>query len=278
MKAAFALVVAVLAGCQASRPAARERVNDRMLDIAGPTLSALQAKMDVCGHNLANAQTAGFKATRVVLQDLPYTDAADGQVRVGHGVRIASARLDMGQGSFSQTSRPMDVAIEGAGFFKVRRADGGVAYTRAGNFMRNADGEIAIAGDLLACLEPRITLPSDSVSVTISSSGAVFVIQPGSASPSEIGQIQLTRFVSPENLRSIGGCMYVETSASGAPIEGQPGNDAFGNLHQGMLEASNVDLVFEAVESRRTLSLYNAFRDACMGHPSLPLAAAPSEH
>jgi flagellar basal-body rod protein FlgG len=149
----------------------------------------------------------------------------------------------------------MDVAIEGIGFFKVKVEDttgSGIAYTRAGNFSRNADGEIVLANDQGRRLDPNITIPSDAISVKIGADGKVSVLKPGSTTPEEVGQIQLTAFVNPAGLKSIGENLWIETPASGSPLEGNPGTENRGSIKQGLLEASNVDPTFELIEMIRT--------------------------
>lgn len=238
------------------------------LQSAATGLSALNTKLDVISNNLANVNTTGFKASRANFQDLLYieraapgTENAIGDKRptglyVGLGVQVSGTQNDFTQGSLLNTGRDLDVAIEGIGFFKVKVEDttgpNGIAYTRAGNFTKNADGELVLANDQGRRLEPLIKVPDDASSMRIGSDGKVTVVRPGVATPEEIGQIQLTAFVNPAGLKSVGENLWVETAASGSPLEGNPGTDNRGNLKQGILEASNVDPTFELVEMIRT--------------------------
>lgn len=238
------------------------------LQSAATGLSALNTKLDVISNNLANVNTTGFKASRANFQDLLYieratpgTENAIGDKRptglyVGLGVQVSGTQNDFTQGSFLNTNRPTDVAIEGIGFFKVKveesTGNGGIAYTRAGNFTLNPDGELVLANDTGRRLEPKITIPTDATSFRIGSDGKVSVLKAGSTTAEEVGQLNLTAFVNPAGLKSVGENLWVETAASGSPLEGAPGTDNRGNLKQNFLEASNVDPTFELVEMIRT--------------------------
>lgn len=237
------------------------------LQSAATGLSALNTKLDVISNNLANVNTTGFKASRANFQDLLYieraapgTENAIGDKRptglyVGLGVQVSGTQNDFTQGTLLNTNRDLDVAIEGIGFFKVKVEDNtgnGVAYTRAGNFTKNADGDLVLANDQGRRLDPNIPIPPDAISIKIGADGKVSVIKPGSTTPEEVGQIQLTAFVNPAGLKSIGENLWVETSASGSPLDGNPGTDNRGALKQGLLEASNVDPTFELIEMIRT--------------------------
>jgi flagellar basal-body rod protein FlgG len=174
---------------------------------------------------------------------------------VGLGVEVAATQNDFTQGTPLTTNRNLDLAIEGLGFFKVQVEDsigGGVAYTRAGNFSLNADGELVLANDQGRRLDPSITIPNDAVSVAISSDGRVEVLQPGNTEFTEVGQIQLSAFVNPAGLKQVGENLWVETAASGEPLEGDPGTENRGRIMQGQLESSNVDPTYELIEMIRT--------------------------
>jgi flagellar basal-body rod protein FlgG len=238
------------------------------LQSAATGLSALNTKLDVISNNLANVNTTGFKASRANFQDLfyieraaPGTENAIGDKRptglyVGLGVQVSGTQNDFTQGTFLNTNRPLDLAVDGIGFFKVKVEDttgnGGVAYTRAGNFSLNQDGEIVLATDQGRRLDPSITIPNNALSVSISSDGKVNVLTPGNTTPSEVGQLNLTAFVNPAGLKSVGENLWVETAASGSPLDGVPGTDNRGTIKQGFLEASNVDPTFELIEMIRT--------------------------
>jgi len=238
------------------------------LDSASSALSALSTQLDVTANNLANVNTDGFKSSRVNFQDLLYVEKAQPGVEnangderptglyVGLGVKESGTQVDFAQGALRRTDRNLDVAIEGTGFFQVQveddRGPGGVAYTRAGNFTRNSEGELVLASDQGRRLEPNITIPDDASAIEISTNGEVFVLQPGDEEPTSVGQIELAAFVNPAGLKQIGENLFVETGASGPPIVGEPAEDQFGQLRQGFLEASNVDPTRELIELIRT--------------------------
>jgi flagellar basal-body rod protein FlgG len=149
------------------------------------------------------------------------------------------------QGDFQHTQNELDMAIEGQGFFQITQANGDIAYTRAGNFKIDGEGRIVSPDGLL--MEPEITIPTDSLSVSISTDGTVSVLQPGQSQPTDIGNVELARFVNPAGLLSIGRNLFTQTAASGAPTTGTPGEDGFGTTAQGYLEMSNVSVVDEMV-------------------------------
>src|SRR5207249_3951449 len=168
-------------------------------------------------------------------------------LQVGLGTKSAASEVIMTQGDFNQTNGPLDLAIQGAGFFQVTRPDGTIAYTRAGNFHRNNQGTIVTAeGDTLL---PSISIPSNATNVTISQYGVVSVTIPGQTTPSQLGTIQLATFANPAGLNSIGGNLFQQTASSGNAITDVPGgNTGMGTLQQGYLENSNVDVVAEFVQ------------------------------
>lgn len=237
------------------------------LHSAATGLSALNTKLDVIANNLANVNTTGFRASRVNFQDLLYIEKAQPGVEnangdqrptglyVGLGVKVAGTQVDFKQGAPVQTGRPMDMMIEGAGFFQVEveaALGGGTAFTRAGFFTLNSDSEIVLANDQGRRLEPGITVPTDATDISISPDGRVTVLQPGNPTPTEVGQIQIAAFVNPAGLKQVGETLFVETGASGPPIEGTPGEDQLGRIRSGNLENSNVDPTIELVELIRT--------------------------
>jgi flagellar basal-body rod protein FlgG len=175
---------------------------------------------------------------------------------VGLGVKVSGTQVDFKQGAPINTGQPYDLMIEGLGFFRVQVEDGlsgsGFAYTRAGNFTLNSDGELVLANDQGRRLDPIIDIPDDATSVSVDQNGRVFVLQPGSAQPQEVGQIELTVFVNPAGLKQVGENLFVETDASGQPISGEPGTENFGRIRQGLQETSNVDPAFELIEMIRT--------------------------
>jgi flagellar basal-body rod protein FlgG len=201
--------------------------------------------------------TAGFKRSRVDFQDLLYetmrppgtSTAGDGQVptgiEIGHGTRTAATQKIFIQGDFQHTENELDIAIEGDGFFQIVQANGDIAYTRAGNFKIDSEGRIVSPDGFL--ISPEITLPTDAMAVSIGTDGTVSVLQPGQTEPTEVGSIELARFVNPAGLQSMGRSLYGQTAASGDPINGTPGEDGYGTIAQGYLEMSNVSVVDEMV-------------------------------
>ena len=230
----------------------------RALYSAASGMTAQQMNVDNIAHNLANANTAGFKARRAQFQDLLYQTltqpgaAASQQsavptgLQLGLGTRAASNEIIFSQGDFSATSNPLDLVIQGKGFFQIRRPSGDLAYTRAGSFQFNKDGNIVTAnGDLL---DPQITVPADAQSLTIATDGTVSYTSPGQTAAQVAGQIQLANFPNPAGLNSLGKNLYTATEASGDAIVGNPGGqEGLGTLLQGYSEQSNVSVVDEFV-------------------------------
>lgn len=226
---------------------------DRAMEIAATGMYAQQLCVDVLANNLANVNTTGFKEGEVHFQDLIYEQvrpqgaASTGQaqapvgIEIGYGTRPVATVRRFSQGELVQTGNPLDIAINGDGFFQVLRPDGKVYYTRDGSFKLSPDGRI-VTSDGFA-LEPPITIPLDAEEISISKDGMVRVKLAGETEPEEVGQIELARFVNPGGLRSVGGNLYEETVASGEPLVGPPGSGKMGELHQGYLERSNVDVV-----------------------------------
>lgn len=238
------------------------------LQSAASGLSALNTQLDVVANNLANINTAGFKASRANFQDLMYVERAQPGVEnahgdqrptglyVGLGVKVSGTQVSFEQGSPLSTERPLDLMINGLGFFRVSVQDAvgpnGIAYTRAGNFSLNADGEIVLANDQGRRLDPVITLPEDARDVTIAADGTVYYSQVGAAEPIEAGQIEIATFINPAGLKQVGENLFAETTASGPALEGVPGEDNRGQIMQGMLESSNVNPTRELIEMIRT--------------------------
>ena len=231
---------------------------------AASGLNALNTQLDVTAHNLANVNTTGFKSSRVNFQDLMYLERAQpgvenaqGEARptglfVGLGVRVAGTQHDFSEGSTIVTNRPLDVRISGKGFFQVQIESGQIGYTRAGNFVVNADGDLVLASDPGRRLEPAINIPDNALEVEITSDGRVFVTLDGEPAPQEQGQIELATFINPAGLRPIGENLFTETEGSGPPTTGVAGQENRGSLISGMLEGSNVDPTRELIELIRT--------------------------
>jgi flagellar basal-body rod protein FlgG len=230
----------------------------RALYSAASGMNAEQLNVDNIANNIANANTTGFKSRRAQFQDLLYQTmiqpgAAAGQqstvptgLQLGLGTRAASNEIIFSQGDFSQTNNPLDLVIQGQGFFQIRRATGDLAYTRSGNFHLNRDGQVVtIDGDLL---DPPITIPQNALSVTIASDGTVSYSQSGQSASQQAGQIQLATFSNPSGLNSVGRNLFLSTDASGDPVVGLPGGqEGIGQLLQGYVEQSNVSVVNEFI-------------------------------
>lgn len=229
-------------------------------------LESQQTKLDVISNNLANVSTNGFKRSRPVFEDLLYQnmrqpgaqnnvqDRLPSGMQVGTGVRaVATERLHT-QGGLEQTENSRDLAINGEGFFQILLPDGTVGYTRDGSFQLNENGQMVSANGYP--LEPAIFLPPNALSVSIGEDGTVSVRQPGIALDNEIGQITVSTFINPAGLQSIGGNLYLETGASGAPNENMPGMNGAGRLFQGYVETSNVNVVEEMVNMIQTQRAY----------------------
>ncbi len=228
----------------------------RALHTAATGMMAQEMNVQVISNNVANMRTAGFKRQRVNFQDLLYeqyrragspTSEQGNQVPagvfVGSGVKTVSTPRVMNQGNISPTEKSYDIAIRGEGFFRVTLPDGRTAFTRDGGFDLDSQGRLVTQEGYL--VDPGITIPNNAISVSISNSGAVTALTPGSPQPQQIGQLTLSRFVNKTGLESIGDNLYVETAGSGAPIDGQPGNEGFGTVQQGYIEESNVNAVTE---------------------------------
>lgn len=228
---------------------------------AATGMEALETKLDVIANNLANVNTTAFKKGRANFEDLFYDqqvlpgaeDAAGGETAtgtaVGLGTRVSSVQTDFQQGAFQVTNNPLDVAIEGDGFFQVLDADGSTLYTRAGNFSINADGNLVLGSASMGrLLDPNIQIPDDALSILIQPDGRVLVTQPGQTQPQQVGQIQIATFINPEGLLKRGENLFQETEASGAATTGNPGDTGLGVLRQNILEASNVQPVQELID------------------------------
>jgi flagellar basal-body rod protein FlgG len=230
----------------------------RALYSAGSGMSAQQTNVDNIAHNLANASTVGFKMRRAQFQDLLYQNliqpgaAAGAQtvvpsgLQLGLGTRPSSNEIIFVQGDFASTGNPLDIVIQGKGFFQVRRPSGELAYTRGGAFHLDRDGNIVTSdGDPL---EPQITLPPEAQSITIATDGTVSYTLPGQTAVQQAGQIQIANFANPAGLNSLGRNLYAPTDASGEPTLGTPGGqEGLGSLQQGYLEQSNVSVVEEFI-------------------------------
>ncbi|HEY6897112.1 MAG TPA: flagellar basal-body rod protein FlgG [Rhodocyclaceae bacterium] len=238
----------------------------RSLWIAKTGLDAQQTQLDVISNNLANTSTNGFKRSRAVFEDLLYQNlrqpgAQSSQqttipsgLMLGVGVRPVSTEHIFTQGSLTQTGNALDIAINGQGFFQIQMPDGTLSYTRDGAFQKDSTGQVVTSSGYP--LSPAITIPSTALSVTISRDGIVSITQPGSTTPSQVGQIQLATFVNPGGLQSLGENLFAETASSGTPTPNTPGTNGSGLLNQGYTENSNVNVAEELVNMIQTQRAY----------------------
>jgi flagellar basal-body rod protein FlgG len=241
----------------------------RALYSAASGMTAQQLNVDNIANNLANANTAGYKMRRAQFQDLLYQNmvqpgASAGQqtviptgLQLGLGTRASSNEIIFTQGNFSQTDNPLDVVIQGNGFFQVRRTTGDLAYTRDGSFHVDKDGNLVTSsGDPL---EPQITIPANAQSISIAPDGTVSYLQAGQTSAQKAGQIQIAGFQNPAGLNSIGKNLYQPTDASGDPTVAIPGGqEGLGSLLQGYTEQSNVSIVEEFISLIAAQRAYEA--------------------
>ncbi|MCL4492355.1 MAG: flagellar basal-body rod protein FlgG [Nitrospirae bacterium] len=227
----------------------------RSLFTAATGMQAQQLNVDVISNNIANVNTVGFKRSRADFQDLLYqtlrapgVTSGDGiqvpaGIQVGLGVKPVAVQKLFTQGDFVATNNDLDLVIEGDGFFQITMPDGTMAYTRAGAFKLDKDGRIVTSDGYP--IEPAITIPSDATKVSITYDGSVSVMQPGSVAPSQIGSIEIARFINPAGLQAQGKNLFTETDSSGAPVTGVPGTEGRGTINQGFIEMSNVNVVEE---------------------------------
>jgi flagellar basal-body rod protein FlgG len=234
--------------------------------IAKTGLDAQQTRMATISNNLANVNTTGFKRDRAVFQDMIYQNirqvggstSQDTQLpsglALGTGVRTVATEKLFTQGNLVQTSNSLDAAVQGRGFFQVLMPDGTQAYSRDGSFQVDAQGQLVTSSGY--AVQPAITIPQAAQSVSIGADGTVSVALAGSASPSQVGTIQLTDFINPSGLQAVGENLYLESSASGSPQTGTPGLNGLGTLIQGSVESSNVNVVEEMVNMIETQRAY----------------------
>lgn len=231
----------------------------RALYTAATGMMAQQLNLDNVANNLSNSSTAGFRSRRLQFQDLIYQNlvapgAAATQsttvpagLQIGLGTRTAASEVIQTQGDFDNTGNPLDMAIQGAGFFQIKMPDGTTAYTRSGMFHLDNQGNMVTADG--NPLDPQVTIPANALTVTVGTDGTVSVTQPGQTQAQQVGAIQLATFQNPGGLNSVGQNMLLQTTASGDPIVGTPGGaDGLGTLQQGMLEQSNVNVVQEFIQ------------------------------
>ena len=240
----------------------------RSLYSAATGMVAQQTSIDVTSNNIANVNTVGYKKQRAEFADLFYqtmeyagtstsaTTTSPTGINVGLGVRPTAVTKLFSQGNFKETGNNLDLAITGNGFFKVQLPDGSEAYTRNGSFKVDANGQMVTSDGYP--LIPNIVIPPDAVQISIGTDGTVSVLQAGQTQSSQIGQITLTNFVNPAGLHSLGDNNYINTTASGDPIEGVAGQNGLGQIRQGFVEMSNVQLVEEMTDLITAQRAYDA--------------------
>jgi flagellar basal-body rod protein FlgG len=228
----------------------------RSLDIAGTGMLAQQTNVEVISNNIANMTTTGFKRRRAEFQDLIYqnlrrvgSNSSDNGtivpsgVQVGLGVRTAAIYRISQQGNLQQTSNTLDMAIQGNGYFQVTLPSGDTAYTRDGTFGMAADGTMVTADGYI--VQPGVQIPSNATGITVNASGQVQVTLNGQTAPQTVGQLQLAVFPNEVGLEAQGENLLLQTAASGQPVTGNPGSPGFGQVMQGFIETSNVNVVTE---------------------------------
>jgi flagellar basal-body rod protein FlgG len=226
------------------------------LRTAATGMAAQQLNVEVISNNIANMNTVAFKRQRAEFQDLLYQtlERAGAQsseegtvvptgVQIGAGVKAGSVYRVTTQGAMTRTDGRYDLAIEGRGFFQVQTPTGETAYTRAGNFAVNAEGQLVTEDGYV--VQPAVTIPQDAVDISVSKSGQVQVTKAGTPAPEAVGQLELATFVNEAGLEAIGDNLFMESGASGPATTGAPGAVGFGSLLHGYTEASNVDAVSE---------------------------------
>ncbi|MFT3684817.1 MAG: flagellar basal-body rod protein FlgG [Phycisphaerales bacterium] len=237
------------------------------LHSAASALSALNTALDVTANNLANVNTPGFKPSRTNFEDLLYVERMQPGIEdshgnnrpiglyVGLGVKVTGTQTEYKLGTPITTDNPLDIMIQNqASFFKVEspNSPGGYAFTRAGHFTRNKDGQVVLANNIGQKLIPEITIPDNASGITISETGDVSYTVDGSSDSVQLTRIQVSNFINPQGLKSIGGNLVEETAASGPPVDGDPGTDQFGRLSQGFIEGSAVDPTKELIDLIKT--------------------------
>lgn len=231
----------------------------RALYTAASGMMAQETNLDNVANNLANSSTAGFRRRRIQFEDLVYQNlimpgaAASQQttmvagLQVGLGTRTAASEVIQLQGDFSQTGNPLDMTIQGQGFFQVLLPDGQTAYTRAGSFHLDAQGNLVTQDG--NPVQPAVTIPAGATSMTVAQDGTISVTLPGQTAAQQVGSLQLALFNNPGGLNSTGSNLFLATTASGDPVIGTPGgSEGLGSIVQGMVEQSNVSVVDEFVQ------------------------------
>lgn len=230
----------------------------RALWTAATGMQGQQTNIDVIANNLANVNTVGFKRSRADFEDLIYQTLKEAGVnttsntveptgiQIGLGAQLADVSKNFMQGSLQETGNPLDLAIQGNGFFQITMPDGTIAYTRAGSFKLDNNGRIVTPDGYP--LSPEITVPQDTTAISVGNDGTISVLEAGQTTPTQLGQIQLAFFANPAGLKAIGQNLFQQTVSSGTPTLGTPGINGLGTINQGYLEQSNVSVVQEMVD------------------------------
>ena len=239
---------------------------NQTLWVAKTGLDAQQTRLSIISNNLANVSTNGFKRDSAVFEDLMYQNMrqSGGQtsqdtqlpsgLAVGTGVRLVATEKMHSQGNIVQTGNSLDMAVNGRGFFQILRPDGSLGYTRDGSFQVNSQGQVVTANGYL--LQPAVSIPQGSQSISVSSDGTVEVTLAAATAPTQVGNIQLADFINPAGLQATGENLFSETASSGSPQAGTPGLNGVGSLLSGSLETSNVNVVEELVNMIETQRAY----------------------
>ncbi|MCC6277699.1 MAG: flagellar basal-body rod protein FlgG [Oligoflexia bacterium] len=240
----------------------------KALNTAATGMQAQQTQMEVISNNMANIGTTGFKKSRAEFEDLLYQTIkepgapnSEGTqhpvgVQTGLGVKTAATQKSFEMGAAKITRNPLDLAIEGNGFFPIQMTNGEIGYTRDGTFHKDATGRIVDKNG--NPLVPEIVVPPNASGVSIEDNGVVSITTALNAAPQQIGQIQLVNFVNPAGLKSIGKNLFIPSTSSGAPLQGVPGENNLGSVSQGQLEASNVNMVEEMTNLISTQRSYES--------------------
>jgi flagellar basal-body rod protein FlgG len=238
----------------------------RSLFTAATGMEAQSLRMDVIANNLANTGTTGFKKVRAEFEDLiaetmrgtaapdPRGGTPPSPLQVGLGVRTGSTTRSWSQGDMTATGNKLDLAIQGSGFFRIQRPDGTLAYTRAGNLRVDATGRLVTQGGEL--VEPGITVPPDTLDLTVQADGTMLAKVAGKDAPQELGRLDLATFPNPAGLESVGGNLFVQTVGSGEALTVKAGEQGTGTLSQGFLEGANVKAVEEMIDMISTQRAY----------------------
>ncbi|MFA5104066.1 MAG: flagellar basal-body rod protein FlgG [Candidatus Margulisiibacteriota bacterium] len=259
------------------------------LYVAATGLNAFEEEMSNITNNLSNAKTVAFKKGRVEKESMFYVnktfsnyldDAVDkradldnprNSIESGLGVRVVGTPKDFSQGTIEVTNNPLDMAIEGEGFFQMRLPDGSIAYGRAGDFHADNAGNLVDPNGRL--LDPPVVFPDNTTSVLVKSDGTIMVSINDSLDLTEIGQLSLAKFSNPSGLKSLGQNLYAQTDAAGDPMIGVPGQTGFGTIQQSALEQANVDIITEMMKMVMIQRVFDTVTKAIQSYDQMVTAA-----